>query len=134
MTDSLFLEAFEAASLAPEAFHHRDHVRAAWLLLRQATPAEAMGRFGAALRQFARKVGQPGLYHETVTCAYLLLIHERMERGPESEDFEAFAARNQDLLVWRPSILDRYYRPETLQSDLARRVFVLPDRLDAEPL
>ena len=83
------------------------------------------------MRQFARKVGKPGLYHETVTWAYLLLIHERMARGPESEDFEAFAARNQDLLAWRPSILDRYYRPETLQSDLARRVFVLPDRLDA---
>jgi hypothetical protein len=26
-------------------------------------------------------------------------------------------------------VLLRYYRPETLQSDLARRVFLMPDRL-----
>lgn len=34
-----------------------------------------------------------------------------------------------DLLAWQPSILDRYYRAETLDSDRARRTFVMPDRL-----
>ncbi len=133
MNDSAFLEAFEAGTLVPEAFHHRDHVRAAWLLLRRAAPAEAMARFTKALREFAGRVGKPGLYHETVTWAYLVLIHERMARGPAGEAFDAFAVRNADLLTWRPSILDRYYRPETLQSDLARRVFLLPDRLEPAP-
>jgi hypothetical protein len=33
-----------------------------------------------------------------------------------------------DLLTWRPSVLDEYYTPETIGSDLARRVFLLPDR------
>ncbi len=133
MTDTAFLHAFEAGALAPGAFHHRDHVRAAWLLLRQAAPAEAMARFTTALRQFASKTGKPGLYHETVTWAYVLLIHERMARGPQDEPFAAFAARNADLLSWRPSVLDRYYRAETLESDLARRVFLLPDRLAPAP-
>ena len=131
MTDAAFLETFEAGALDPGAFHHRDHVRAAWLLLGQAPAAEAMARFTRALRQFAARAGKPGLYHETVTCAYLLLIHERMARGPAGGAFAAFAERNGDLLTWRPSALDRYYRPETLQSDLARRVFLLPDRLES---
>jgi hypothetical protein len=130
MSDAAFLGAFEAGTLAPEAFHHRDHVRAAWLLLRRASPAEAMARFTKALRQFAGRVGKPGLYHETVTWAYLLLIHERMARGAGAESFAAFSERNGDLFTWRPSILDRYYRRETLQSDLARKVFLLPDRLE----
>ncbi|HET7291153.1 MAG TPA: hypothetical protein VFM88_01885 [Vicinamibacteria bacterium] len=130
MTDAELLEAFETAALPPGAFHHRDHVRAAWLLLRREVPAAAMVRFATALRRFARKAGKPELYHETVTWAYLLLIHERMARGPESDTFAAFAARNGDLFSWRPSVLDRYYRPETLDSELARRVFLLPDRLE----
>ena len=45
--------------------------------------------------------------------------------------FEEFATKNPDLLQWRPSALDRYYRNETLGSDLARRTFVRPDRLVA---
>lgn len=133
LTDATFLEAFEAGTLAPGAFHHRDHVRAAWLLLRQAPPVEAMARLATALRRFAGRAGRPGLYHETVTWAYLFLIHERMARGPSGDGFAAFAERNGDLFAWRPSILDRYYRPETLQSDLARRVFLLPDRLESVP-
>jgi hypothetical protein len=57
-----------------------------------------------------------------------LLIRERMARGPAGEGFEAFAARNPDLFARSPSILSRYYEPRTLASDLARRVFLLPDR------
>jgi hypothetical protein len=43
-----------------------------------------------------------------------------------------FAARHPDLLTWRPSILDRYYKPETLASIRARQTFVMPDRLALE--
>jgi hypothetical protein len=48
----------------------------------------------------------------------------------EHATWESFAAANADLLTWQPSVLDRYYRPETLASDLARRAFVWPDRLE----
>jgi hypothetical protein len=83
------------------------------------------------LKRFAAFNGHPGLYHETITWAFLFLIHERMADGEESETWEAFAARNQDLLTWKPSALDRYYDPETLQSERARRLFVLPRRMSA---
>jgi hypothetical protein len=41
--------------------------------------------------------------------------------------FDDFAEQNEDLLAWKPSILDRYYNAETLRSELARRTFVMPD-------
>ena len=127
MNDRDFLSAFEDSTL-PEEFHHRDHVRAAWLLLRETSPAAALDRFSSALKRFAATKGKTGLYHETITWAYLLLINERIERGAREAEWDDFALANPDLLVWRPSVLDGYYTPETLGSDLARRVFVLPDR------
>jgi hypothetical protein len=45
-----------------------------------------------------------------------------------SDNFEAFATENPDLLAWKPSILDQYYDPATLDSDLARRTFLMPIR------
>jgi hypothetical protein len=133
MTDADFLAAFEDGSLPEERFHHRDHIRAAWLILRAEPLAAALARFTAGLQRFAERHGKAGLYHETITWAYFFLIHERMQRGPAEMDWESFAAANPDLLTWRPSILAAYYREETLRSDLARASFVLPDRLASLP-
>lgn len=130
LSDADFVRTFEDCTLPNSAFHHRDHVRLAWLYLRRHPPVEALTRFAGSLKRFATANGHPGLYHETITWAFLLLIHERMARG-EATAWEEFAAGNPDLLVWKPSILDRYYTPETLGSELARRVFVMPDRIHA---
>jgi hypothetical protein len=105
-------------------------VRVAWLYVKREPLLRALERFSSDLRRFAEAKGKPGLYHETVTWGFLFLINERM--GPEREGFDCFAARNPELLAWKPSALDRYYRPETLASERARRSFVLPDRLAAE--
>ena len=133
MNDIDFLHAFETGALPATDFHHRDHVRVAWLYLREETPSGAIGRFAESLKRFAKRAGKEGLYHETITWAFLLLVHERMGRA-SAATFEDFAAKNPDLLTWSPSVLDRYYRRETLASDLARRVFVMPDRLEAPML
>jgi hypothetical protein len=121
------LTAFEQATLPPAEFRHATHVQVAWLLLRRDPMLEAAARFRDALRRYAASLGKPGLYHETITLAYLFLIHERMHRSPDGS-WEEFAAANADLLAWRPSVLDVYYRPDTLASEMARATFVLPDR------
>ena len=128
LDDVTLLREFERGTLPPSAFHHREHVRVAWLYLKAQPPLTALDRFAEGLKRFAAAQGHAGLYHETITWAYLLLIRERMEREGSGATSEEFAERNPDLLAWKPSILDRYYRPETLGSELARRVFVLPDR------
>jgi hypothetical protein len=56
----------------------------------------------------------------------MFAVNERMNKTGQS--WEEFAVANPDLLDWRNSILRRYYTEETLASQKARRMFVLPDR------
>ncbi len=123
-----FMQAFEDCTLPIERFHHRDHLHMAWLYLERYAFGEALDRFSAALRGFAASIGKTGLYHATITHAYLLLLQERIARCGRGDDWEAFAADHEDLLAWKPSILQQHYSEALLQSDLARRVFVFPDR------
>jgi hypothetical protein len=129
LDDDALLAAFEGDGFEAGAFHHAQHVRVVWAYLRRRPVLEVLDRFAAGLRRIATAAGKPGLYHETITWAYVLLVNERRADGQEgTECWSAFAAGNPDLLAWRPSVLEsRYYRAETLWSERARRVFVLPD-------
>jgi hypothetical protein len=118
---------FESDAIPEGSFHHADHVRLAFAYLCEYPVLQALERFASALKRFATARGKTQLYNETITCAYFFLIHERMAQC-EGEDWEEFACRNPDLLVWKDGILTRYYREATLKSDLARKVFVLPDK------
>jgi hypothetical protein len=118
----------ECCTLPPERFHHADHLHAAWLYLTRFPAAEAIGKFSQALRNYTAHLGKPERYHETITWAFLLLVNGRIQRMDVNATWEQFAAQNQDLFDWKNSILFKYYRPEALDSDLARRVFVMPER------
>jgi hypothetical protein len=102
-------------------------VHVVWAYLREMPWQQALARFQAALKRFAAHHDKPNLYHETITCAYVLLINDRMQRSAASS-FDEFCRDNADLLTWKPSILERYYHADTLKSELARRTFVFPDR------
>jgi hypothetical protein len=123
MTDEEFVAAFEACTLAD--FPHCAHVRLAWVYLRREPLVDAAARFVGGLRRFAASLGASGKYHETITWAYLLWIHECLRAAPADHDFAAFAQANPSLFE-RDGLL-RFYRAETLASAEARRVFVLPD-------
>jgi hypothetical protein len=126
-TDEELVAQFESCAIPPDSFHHSDHVRLAFAYLRQYTILEALEKFPAALRQFAKHHARPNLYHQTITWAYLFLIHERLARSNHPQSWDEFAQANPDLLTWKNGILTKYYEDETLQSDLARRVFVFPE-------
>jgi hypothetical protein len=135
MTDEEFMAKFEDCSLAGKPFHHADHVRMAFLYLRRYPALEALQRFSSALARFAAAQGKPDLYNETITWAFLLLIRDRMARAAVDQTWEQFAAGNGDLLNWKENILKRYYREETLASDLAKRTFLFPDKIgSSEPV
>jgi hypothetical protein len=128
--DREFVTAFEACTLPPEEFSHRAHVRLAWLYLREQPLLDALPRFASNLRRYATSLGATAKYHETITWAYLFLIHERMQRA-NAKSFDEFADANEDLFG---PILTAYYAPEVLASELARTTFVMPSRsAAAEP-
>jgi hypothetical protein len=124
--DLTLLDQFEATTLAADAFGHREHVRVGWTCLQLDDLAEASQRFINGLKNFANFHGATGLYHETITWAFLLVINERMGRMGRPHSWQEFAEENPDLLSGG-AFLSHYYRRETLASDLARKVFVLPD-------
>ena len=83
MTDRELLERFEDGTLPSESFHHEEHIRVAFLYLSEHSVLDSLERFSAALRRFATRNGKAGLYLETITCAYILLIRERMARAEQ---------------------------------------------------
>ena len=121
MTDSEFLEAFAAGRLS--AFHHRDHLRLAWLRVRQAGPrAEAV--VARDIRAFAARSGASRKYHETLTVFWVRLVrHADAAFRPDTFD---------DLIVACQLLLDqgaaeRHWSHELLWSDAARAAWIEPD-------
>ena len=129
MTDHEFISAFENCTLPLESFRHPDHVKMAFLYLSRYPLLEAIPRFSASLVKYATAHGKTSLYNETITWAYLLLIQERLARAGRPKSWTEFAVRNSDLLDWNDTILKKYYRDDTLKSDLAKSTFVFPDRI-----
>lgn len=128
MTNEQIIHCFETNAIPEHSFHHADHVRLAFAYLAIYPPLQALENFSAALKRFAAAQGKSQLYHETITHAYFFLIRERMARC-STANWDEFADQNPDLLIWKNGILTRYYHESTLQSDLARTVFVFPDKV-----
>src|SRR6202007_209504 len=103
-TDEL-LRQFEDCSLPLDRFRHRVHIQIPFLYLRKYPALDVLRRFPEALKRYADAHGKTGLYHETITWAYILLIQERMQRAPQVQTWEEFAATNEDLLTWSGTIL-----------------------------
>jgi len=122
-----FVQQFEADMIDEGSFHHADHVRLAFAYLSQYPALQALEKFSAALKRFAAARGKAERYHETITHAYFFLIRERMART-SGKTWDEFARENADLLKWKDGILNSYYQDATLHSDLARSVFLFPDR------
>ncbi len=96
----------------------------AWTYLQRESFGLAGERFCTSLRRFAEARGKAGLFHATISWAYLTLIHERTAEGGQT--FAAFVAANPDLLERGGAAVRSLYDEETLASERARRVFILP--------
>jgi hypothetical protein len=101
-------------------------VRAGYLYVRAAGFDAALGRMRSAIQRYAAHLGRPGKYHETITVAYLALIHERLSEGADAKDWTSFQQGNPDL--FERDLLLRHYSRSELESERARRAFILPRR------
>ncbi|MBX9604112.1 MAG: hypothetical protein K2X35_24125 [Bryobacteraceae bacterium] len=118
-----FVAAMEDLSFPAGDFHHRDHVRLAWLYARD-WPEDGAQRCADTIRRFARHHGAPGKYHHTMTLAWFHLVAGLRSRVPDA-GFEAFLEAHPELLDRQ--ILSRYYSAERLGSEQARAGWLEPD-------
>ena len=128
MTETEFFEQFENGTLNVEIFDHPAHVKMAWIYLKRYELPEALRNFSNALKNFAEVNNAAGLYHQTITFAFLILINERIKAASNSQSWDEFQAHNPELFDWKNNILKKYYQEETLKSDFAKRHFVFPDK------
>ncbi len=105
------------------SFHHADHVRMAFEILRRHDFPTAVHAYCSSLKKIAARAGRPAAYHETITVAFLALVGERLAECAY-DDFAAFAAANPDLM--EKAALEHHYAPERIRSEIARTTFVLP--------
>lgn len=125
MNDQQFIQQFESAHL-PD-FAHRDHIRMAWLYLRDHPVDIATQKICDGLRHFAQAHGAVNKYHATITLFWVkVVIHARNE-SPEINDFDDFIDTHPYLLD--KSIMTRHYSPALLGSIDARQTFIEPDLL-----
>jgi hypothetical protein len=130
--DRSFLRRFIACAVPKEEFRHADHVRLAWILLAEEPLLTALLRFRALLKAFAQHHGVPGLYNETITCFYMLLICERMEAMDNGTGWEEFRAAEPKLFSYPKALLESYYPGGTAFSEQAKHAFLLPSVPSAE--
>jgi len=124
VTDEEFLRALESCELPERDFGHAAHLRAAYLYLQRADFAGALERIRRAIRNYAGHLGHPDRYHETITVAYVALIQQHLcERG-NGGGWTAFARDNAEL--FEPGLLRRFYSQAQLESEMARKIFLLP--------
>lgn len=120
-----FVRAFESCELTNEGFHHRDHIRLAWIYLRRHGEPEARRRIAAGIRKFASHHNKSEKYHETITLAWLRLVADAMGRVPQDAGFDELASLCPELLEKRT--LERYYSSALLNSEAARTGWMEPD-------
>jgi CDP-diacylglycerol--glycerol-3-phosphate 3-phosphatidyltransferase len=121
LSDEEFLSAFHSCQLKTSEFRHADHLRLAWLHLKRQPFDQALSSIREGIQRFADHHGATGLYHETITQAWLRLLATHHEAT-----FTEFLAANSDVL--NKTLLERYWSRDLLESREAREQWVEPDR------
>lgn len=128
LDDTAFLAAIARCHLPAAGFDHRQHLRLAWLHLRQAPLQQAIERCCSDLARFAAHHGVTGKFHRTLTEALLRLMVS-CGAADTTLDWPAFQHRNAALLSDARGLLARHYSPTLLASSEARLGFQPPDLL-----
>ena len=128
MNDDEFLAAFEGCTL--EEFHHRDHIKVAYLYLRRHPLDEAIAKVRAGLQALAVAWSAPvddleKGYHETMTQAWVRLVHLTLRDCGVAQSADAFCDQQPKLM--QKTHLHLFYSRERLITWEAKRDFVEPD-------
>jgi hypothetical protein len=127
--DDTFLAQFEATVWPLEEWHHKQHIKVAYLYLCRYPFDTAMARIREKIKAFNASKNLPDAllsgYHETMTQAWLRLVHFTLcEYGP-AESAEAFYESNPQLS--EKKTLRFFYTRERFLTMEAKTGFLEPD-------
>ena len=127
--DESFLAEFEACRWPLEQWHHREHIKVAYLYLRRYSFEAAANRIRERIKAHnaAHQIPEgPAMgYHETMTQAWLRLVHRTLrEYGPAESADDFF---DQQPQLSQKKVLRFFYSREVMMSARAKAEFVEPD-------
>lgn len=129
LTDAELLAQFEGGTLPADRWHHAEHIRIAYLYLREQPFSAAMERMRCGLKALNTAQSVPESldrgYHETLTRGWLQLVQVILcEYGP--------AGTSAEFLELHPELSQRkalrlFYSRDRIMSWEAKTAFVEPD-------
>ena len=129
MNDDEHLRRFEDQSLPREVWHHRAHLKVAYLYLTRFPFEEALQKMRMGVKAYNAATGivdtPTGGYHETMTQAWLQLVHTTLCQFGPAVSADAFFDAQTQLNEKRTLLL--FYSRARIMSPEARVTFVLPD-------
>jgi len=129
MDDATFLQRFETQAWPLAEWHHREHIKLAYLYLRALPFDAAVTKARANIQAFNAAHQIPEAidrgYHETMTLAWMCLVHCTLcEFGP-SDGADAFVDKHPQLLSKRALLF--FYSRDRIMSAEAKATFIEPD-------
>lgn len=129
MDDETFLKEFEACAIPASGWRHRDHLKVAYLYLRQYGLNGALEKVPAGIKALNAAQQTPETldrgYHETITLAWLRIVHATLQEYGPAANADAFLEQQSQLL--EKNLLRLFYSRERLKSWQAKSEFVEPD-------
>ena len=129
MSDPEFIATFEAQAFSLEKWHHRDHIKIAYLYLLRYPLAEAIDKIRSGIQALNAQHKVPDAidrgYHETMTQAWMRLVDCTLSEFGPAETADAFLDKHSQLLSKRALLL--FYSRDRIMSAEAKAGFVEPD-------
>jgi hypothetical protein len=129
MEDQAFLAQFEACAWPHDQWHHREHIKVAYLYLCRYPLDKAIEKMRAGVRSHNAAHNVPESlssgYHETMTQAWMRLVHLTFREFGPSENADTFVDKHAQILSKRALLF--FYSRDHIMSEEAKRKFVPPD-------
>ncbi|WP_228237377.1 hypothetical protein [Allomuricauda sp. M10] len=126
MTDFEFVHLFETGHLPPSLFTHEEHIRLAYIYLKNFGEESAIDKCCGGIREFDRLHGDGTKFHKTLTVASVKAVHHFMKKS-KSTTFDDFIVEFPKLKTSFKLLLDQHYAFDLLKSVKAKSEYVAPD-------
>jgi hypothetical protein len=122
------VRSFEDGSLPRAGWTHRAHLTVALWYLHSHPRGEATRLIRDGIRRYNERHGNTKGYHETVTLAWVAVVHGFLREQGDGVPLPVLSARLLECCGDPGFSLLRFYTRNVLMSDEARRVWVPPDK------